>query len=149
MPRIVEGGIYPYLIPFSRIVVGFTVGVMLGICGGWTAITFNHMVGFPWSAEVHGTIQILGIGLGGGFGAYLAWMNFGVRWYLIAGTILLVLGGGVLGAYLGLEYGRVVDPSYLGRRYAIDSAMHFGAAIGGISLASAFGLFNYMCTMGR
>ncbi len=145
----VEGGFYPYLIPIARTVVGFFVGVMLGICGGWVGITFNHMVGFPWSLEVHRNIYIMGIGLGGGLGAYVAWVNLGVRWYLIAGTILLVLGGGVLGAYLGFEYGQVVDPSYLGRRYTIDNNMHWGAAIGGIIVASAFGLFNYVRNMGR
>ena len=145
----VEGGIYPYLIPIARTVVGFMVGVMLGICGGWAAITFNHLVGFPWPFEVHRNIYILGTGLGGGLGAYVAWMNFGVRWYLIAGTVLLVLAGGVFGAYLGFKYGQIVDPSYLGRRYTVDSMLHWGAAIGGITVASAFGLFNYVRNMGR
>ena len=88
----VEGGFYSYLIPFARTVVGFFVGVMLGICGGWVGITFNHMVGFPWSLEVHRNIYIMGIGLGGGLGAYLAWVNLGVRWYLVAGTILFGAG---------------------------------------------------------
>ncbi|MDA0733884.1 MAG: hypothetical protein O2909_07080 [Chloroflexi bacterium] len=145
----VEGGIYPFLIPFGRTVAGFCVGVVLGIFGGWMAITFNHMIGFPWSLEVHRNIYIFGIGMGGGLGAYFGWMNFGVKWYLIAGTILLVLTGGVVGAYLGLEYGQVVEPNYLGRRYTIDNMMHWGAAIGGITVATALGMFNYMKNLGR
>ncbi len=145
----VEGGIYPYLIPLARIVAGFGVGVMLGICGGWVGITFNHMIEFPWSLEVHRNIYIVGIGLGGGLGAYFGWMTLAIRWYLIAGTLLLVLAGGVLGAYLGMEYGEVVDPSYLGRRYTIDNMMHFGAPLGGIIVASSLGLYHYVRNMGR
>jgi hypothetical protein len=145
----VESGIYPYLIPFARTVAGLVVGVMLGIVGGWAAITFNHMIEFPWSLEVHRNIYIIGIGLGGGLGAYLAWMVLNIRWYLILGTILLVLAGGVLGAYLGLEYGEIANPSYLGRRYTIDNMMHWGAAIGGIAVAAALGIFHYIRNMGR
>lgn len=145
----VEGGIYPFLIPVARTIAGLAVGVMLGIVGGWVAITFNYMIEFPWSLEVHRNIYIVGIGLGGGLGAYLGWMVLNIRWYLILGTILLVLTGGVLGAYLGLEYGEIAKPSYLGRRYTIDSMMHWGAAIGGIAVASALGIFHYVRNMGR
>jgi hypothetical protein len=63
--------------------------------------------------------------------------------------ILLVLSGGGAGAYLGLEYGEVADPNYLGRRYTIDSMMHWGAAIGGIAVASALGMFHYVRNLGR
>lgn len=145
----VESGIYPFLIPIARTVVGFAVGVMLGICGGWAAITFNHMIGFPWSLEVHRNIYIVGIGLGGGLGAYLGWVSFNIRWYLIAAMVFLVLGGGVLGAYLGLEYGQIAEPSYLGRRYTIDSMMHWGAAIGGIAVATGLGMIHYLKNLGR
>ncbi len=143
----IEGGIYPYLIPLARTIAGFCVGVMLGICGGWAAITFNHMIGFPWTLEVHRNIYIVGIGLGGGLGAYFGWVNLNVRWYLIAGA--LALGGGVAGAFLGLEYGQSAEPTYLGRRYTIDNMMHWGAAIGGITVASALGLFYYVRDLGR
>jgi hypothetical protein len=145
----VEGGIYPFLIPLARTIAGFCVGVMLGILGGWVAITFNHMVGFPWSLEVHRNIYVVGIGLGGGLGAYFGWMSFNVRWYLIAGMILLALSGGVAGAYLGFEYGKIAEPTYLGQRYTIDNMMHWGAAIGGIAVASVLGIFHYLRNMGR
>ena len=113
------------------------------------AITFNHMVGFPWDLEVHRNIYIFGIGMGGGIGAYFGWMNLSVKWYSIAGTIMLVLAGGVIGAYLGLEYGAAVEPTYLGRRYTIDNMMHWGAAIGGITVATSLGLYNEVKNMGR
>jgi len=145
----IERGIYPYLIPIARTIAGFVVGVMLGIVGGWTATTFNAMIGYPWLPEVHRNIYIVGIGLGGGLGAYFGWMSFNIRWYLIAGMIVLVLGGGIAGAYLGLEYGQLADPSYLGRRYTSDSMMHWGAAIGGIAVASALGIFHYVRNLGR
>ncbi len=140
----VEGGIWPFVIPAARTIAGFCVGVMLGICGGWAAITFNHMIGFPWSAEVHRNLYIIGIGLGGGLGAYCGWVILGFRWYLIVGMVLLVLAGGVLGAYLGLEYGRTIDPTYLGKHYTIDNWLHWGAAIGGIVVAGSVGIFNYL-----
>jgi hypothetical protein len=145
----VESGIYPYLIPFARTIAGLVVGVMLGICGGWAAITFNHMIEFPWSLEVHRNIYVTGIGLGGGVGAYLGWMILNIRWYLILGTILLVLAGGVMGAYLGAEYGQIADPSYLGRRYTIDNMMHWGAAFGGIAVAATLGIYHYVRNLGR
>ena len=122
---------------------------MLGLGGGWASITFNHMIGFPGSLEVHRNIYIVGIGLGGGLGACFGWMTLTFRWYLILATILLVLAGGILGAYLGLEYGQVIDPSYLGRRYAIDNMMHWGAAVGGTTVASALGLYHYVRNLGR
>lgn len=145
----IERGIYPYVIPIARTIVGLCVGVMLGICGGWAATTLNYMLNFPWSPEVHRNIYVVGIGLGGGLGSYFGWMSFNIRWYLIVGMILLVLGGGIAGAYLGLEYGRVADPGFLGRRYTIDNMMHWGAAIGGISVATALGMFHYVRHLGR
>ena len=145
----VEGGIYPFVIPVARTIAGFMVGVMLGICGGWVAITFSHMVGFPWSPAVHVNMYIVAIGLGAGLGAYLGWMSFNIRWYLIAGSIMLALAGGVTGAYLGLEYGKTADPSYLGRHYTIDNMIHWGASIGGIAVASTLGVLHYLKNMGR
>ena len=139
-----EGGIYTFLIPVARTIAGFCVGVMLGIVGGWIAITFNHFIGFPWSLEVHRNIYIVGIGLGAGVGAYLGWVNLTVRWYLIAGSMALVLLGGLVGVYLGYEYGKVVEPNYLGRRYTVDNALHWGAPIGAIIVATIIGLFGGM-----
>lgn len=149
MPRVIDGGIYPYLVPFARTVAGAMMGLMLGIFGGWLAKILNAMLGYPWDPALHYNIEVVGIGLGGGLGAYLAWMNLEVRWFFVIGAILLVLGSGVAGAYLGQEYGKVVEPNYLGRFATIDNNIHFGAAVGGIVVASALGLFNYMKNLGR
>jgi hypothetical protein len=145
----VEGGIWPLLIPAARTIAGFCVGVMLGICGGWAATVFNAFIEYPWSPAVHLNLYVVCIGLGGGLGAYCGWVMLGFRWYLFLATIILALAGGVLGAYLGQVYGGLTEPSYLGRSYTIDSWLHFGAPIGGIVVASSLGIYNYVRNLGR
>ena len=141
-----EGGIYSFAIPLGRTIAGFVVGVMLGIVGGWIGITFNNFANFPWSLEVHRNIYIVGIGLGAGLGAYIGWVNLNIRWYLIVGSLVLVLIGALVGVFLGFEYGQITDPSYLGRRHTIDGAMHWGAPTGGIVVATAIGLYYQIRT---
>ena len=138
----IDGGFYAFFIPVARTIAGFCVGVMLGICGGWAAITFNNFIGFPWSLEVHRNIYIVGIGLGAGVGAYLGWVNLSERWYLVVGTVALVLLGGLVGVYIGYEYGKVVEPSYLGRRYTVDNYLHWFAPLGAIIVATILGLIG-------
>ena len=145
----VEGGLWPWVIPMGRTIAGFCVGVMLGICGGWAGILFNHLIEFPWSLEVHRNIYIVGIGLGAGLGAYTGWMILGARWYKVVGVLLAALAGGVLGAYLGMQYAYSIPPSYLGQRYTIDNWLHWGAAIGGIVVAASFGIYHYVRNLGR
>ena len=82
------------------------------------------------------------IGVGAGVGTYLGWMNLTSRRTLMLAFILLVLAGGVAGAYLGFLYGERAEPGVLGRRYTIDNAIHFGAAIGGTILSTILGLLN-------
>ena len=135
-------GIYSYIVPLARTLAGFVMGLMFGICGGWAAITFNAMLGFPWALEVHRNIYIVGIGLGAGLGAYLGWVNVSIRRYWIVATVLLVLAAGVAGAYLGLEYGEIKDPSYLGRRYTIDNMMHWGAPLVAIVASTVLGIVH-------
>ena len=145
----IEGGIYVWAIPLGRMLAGFFIGVFLGILGGWLALIFNAMIGYPWDVDIHTNIYFVSIGLGAGLGAYSGWMNLTLRWYLIAGSLLLVLAGGTVGTYIGLVYGQNVEPTYLGRQYTIDNSLHFGAAIGGITLSTALGLFNEFRTKGR
>ena len=145
----VEGGIYVWAIPLGRMLVGFFIGVFLGILGGWLALIFNAMIGYPWDVDIHTNIYFVSIGLGAGLGAYFGWMNLTLRWYLIAGSLLLVLAGGTVGTYIGLVYGQNVEPTYMGRHYTIDNSLHFGAAIGGITLSTALGLLNVFRTKGR
>ena len=145
----IEGGIYNWVVPLGRTLAGLMVGLFLGILGGWAALIFNAMIGYPWSVDIHLNLYFISIGLGAGLGCYFGWMNLALRWHLIAGSILLVLVGAIAGTYLGLAYGQNVDPTYLGRAYTIENGLHFGAAIGGITVSTALGLFNDRRTMGR
>ena len=145
----IEGSIYDWAIPLARSTAGFVVGVFLGIFGGWAAVAFNAFAGYPWPLEVHRNIYLVGIGLGAGVGTYVGWMNLTSRRYLVLAFILLVLAGGVAGAYLGFLYGQRAEPGMLGRHYAIDSAIHFGAAIGGIIFSTTLGLLNQWGRIGR
>ena len=144
-----EGGIYALVAPLGRTLAGFVLGIILGIAGGWIAVIFNAMIEYQWPLAVHRTIYLVGIGLGAGTGAYLAWINLSLRWYLIVGSVLLALVAGVVGVYVGYAYGQTVDPSYLGREYSIDNAIHLGAAIGGIAVATTLGLISEIRTFGR
>lgn len=121
----IEGSIYDWVIPVARSTAGLVLGLLLGIFGGWTAVAFNAFAGYPWSVEVHRNIYLVSIGLGAGAGAYLAWINLTSQRSLTIAFILLVLAGGVAGAYLGFLYGQRAEPVTLGRRYAIDNSIHF------------------------
>ena len=145
----IEGGVYNWVLPIGRTLVGFVVGVMLGILGGWAALIFNAMIGYPWAVDIHLNFYFVSIGLGAGLGAYVGWMNLTVPRYLIIGSLVLVMVGGIVGSYIGLVYGQNVDPNYLGRSYAIENGLHFGAATGAILVSTALGLFNEIKTKGR
>ena len=138
----VEGGIYYWVVPFGRAIAGFMAGLLLGIAGGWMAVVIYAMAGFPWTIEVQRYMYLVWIGLGAGIGSYLGWMNLTSRRSLIIAFAVLVIVGGISGAYLGFLYGQRVEASYLGRRYTLDSAIHFGAAIAAIVTATALGLIN-------
>ena len=145
----VEGGIYNWVLPLGRTLAGLMVGVFLGILGGWAALIFNAMIGYPWAVDIHLNIYFVSIGLGAGLGAYVGWMNLTAPRHLIIGSLVLVMVGGILGSYIGLVYGQNVDPNYLGRSYAIENGLHFGAATGAILVSTALGLFNEIKTKGR
>ena len=144
-----EGGGYALVVPLGRALAGFVFGIILGILGGWFAVIFNAMIEYSWPLAVHRTIYLVGIGLGAGTGAYLAWINLNLRWYLIMGSVLLALVAGVVGVYVGYAYGQYVDSNFLGRQYAIENAIHFGAAIGGIAVTTILGLISQRRTFGR
>tara|TARA_B100000315_G_scaffold63926_1_gene58090 strand:+ start:1758 stop:2198 length:441 start_codon:yes stop_codon:yes gene_type:complete len=138
----IDGGVYTVAVPLGRSVAGFILGLFLGILGGWLAVIFNAMADYPWPLSIHRIIYLMGIGLGAGVGAYLAWLNLGIRRALIIGSVLLVLTGGISGAYLGYVYGQSVDPTYLGRSYTVDNWIHLGAAIGAIAASTTLGLIG-------
>ncbi len=146
---LVEGGIYGYVIPLARTIAGLFVGMMLGILGGWAALTFNAMVGYPWNAGVHLSIYILGIGLGAGIGAYVGWINLSLRWYAIAIMVVLVVAAGVVGSAVGNLYWNVfTDATYMGARDTRVNVTHFGAALSAAAVATLFGLYYHFRTRG-
>ena len=145
----IEGGIYFWLLPVFRTVIGFCIGGFLAVMGGWMARNFNQLAGFAWDADVHRNIYLVGIGLGAGVGAYVAWMNLTSRWYVTGASLLLAVIGGIAGTYIGLVYGGTIDPTYLGQKATIVNTSHWGAVVGGIAVATALGVFNEIRTKGR
>lgn len=145
----IEGGVYNLVIPLGRTLAAFLLGIMLGIVGGWMGLTFNALTGFPWSLTVHRNIYLAGIGLGAGAGAYLCWMNLGLRRPWIMVSFLAVLLGGIGGAYAGYTYGHHTEPTFLGRAYTVENMLHVGAAIGGAGVATILGIINEIRTQGR
>ena len=144
----IDANIYTVVIPLGRTLAGFMVGVILGVLAGWIALIFNQLIGYPWHPEVHRHIYLISIGMGAGVGSYVGWANFNIRWPLIAGSVLLVLAGAIAGTYSGLIYGQYADESFLGRRYTIVNAIHYGAPIGGIAVSTLLGLYSEIRTKG-
>ena len=126
----------------TRVVVGLAVALLLAVVGDIIARIFNLLLGYPWHPSIHQNIQLIGIGTGAGIAAYLAWPNFTFKTYWIAGTLLLIMGGAIIGAYLGDIYGPGPAPTYWWSRFATDKTIYPAAAIGGITMAAALGLFR-------
>ena len=145
----VDGGIYGFVIPMARTIASIFVGMMLGIVGGWAALTFNALVGYPWGANIHLAIYIIGIGIGAGIGAYGCWINLNPRWYIIVGTILLVIAAGVIGSAVGNAYWSFfTEATYMGARDTRVNITHFGGMIGAGAVATLFGLYYHFRTRG-
>ncbi|MSQ07590.1 MAG: hypothetical protein EXR54_06830 [Dehalococcoidia bacterium] len=146
---LVESNIYTYLVPAARAIAAFFLAGFFGILGGWIGTTFSAFLGYPWSLQVHNNIYIVSIGLGGGAGGYLAWVDLTPRWYWMAAAVLAVMLGGVAATYAGYAYGQVADESFLGRGYTVENALHWGAALGGFGVATLLGICNEFRTRGR
>jgi hypothetical protein len=145
----VDGGIYGFVIPTARTIAGFFVGMMLGIVGGWAALTFNAMVGYPWGANIHLAIYVFGIGLGAGIGAHGGWINLSLRWYAVLATIFLVIAAGVIGSAIGNAYWNFfTDASYMGDRDTRVNMTHFGGTIAAGLMSTVFGLYYHFRTRG-
>ena len=123
--------------------------MMLGIVGGWAALTFNAMVGYPWGANIHLSIYVFGIGLGAGIGAYGGWINLSLRWYAVLATVLLVIAAGVIGSAVGNAYWNFfTDASYMGARDTRVNMTHFGGTVGAGVVSTLFGLFYHFRSRG-
>ena len=116
--------------------------LLFGLLGDIISRAFNLSIGFPWELSVHVHIQYAGIGIGAGLGAYLAWVSLQRRWYVVSGSVLLVLLGGIGGAYLGRAYGSGVDQTYWWSRFATDTTVHLGAGVLSTFVATVLGLME-------
>lgn len=137
-----RGNIASFGTSLARVLVGFIFGVLLAVAGGFLGAFFNILAEFPWDLDVHKNIVVVGIGLGGGAGAYLAWMNSGNNVFTNLGILLLVLLGSTAGSYIGHIYGPGVNPDDFRELFAIDSTIHFSAATGGIIVSTIVGLVH-------
>ena len=144
-----KGVFYSFGVPLGRTLIGFIIGLLLAVLVGWSGMVLNILIGYPWPLAVHQHIQMVAIGIGGGLGPYLAWMNSTLRWYWIGGSIALVLAGSTAGAFLGRTYGPGVDPTYWWSRYAVDPTIYLFAAIGGIAVATLIGWGSQFLITGR
>ena len=90
------------------------------------ARNFNQLLGYAWDGNLHLNNYLIGIGLGAGLGAYVAWMNLTSRWYLLGASVLLAVLGGIVGTYLGAEYGQNIESTYLRQRATIVNNSHWG-----------------------
>jgi hypothetical protein len=147
--QMLQGGISSYVIPLGRTLAGFIAALLLAFLGDVTARVFNLAIGYPWSQLVHQNIHLIGIGVGAGIGAYLGWMSLGPRWYLVLGWAMLVLAGGIAGAFLASVYGPGVDPTYWWSRFATDTTIHLSAAALSTVVATILGLINDIRTTAR
>ena len=144
-----RGSLWEYAVPVGKTVAGFIFALLLAFMGDLSARILNLLLGYPWSLEVYQNVNIVSIGAGAGIGAYLGWVNWGLNRYWVIGTLLPVIGSGVLGAYLGLIYGPGVDQTYWWSRFATDTTIYLTAAIGGIVCATAIGLISMISSAMR
>jgi hypothetical protein len=135
-----------FLLWVARTGAGFVAALLLAFIGDLAARVFNLSIGYPWAQSVHQNLHLISIGMGAGIGAYLSWMNLERRWYLVVGLGVMVLGGGVVGAYLGRHYGPGVDPTYWWSRFALDTTIHLAAAALSTGVAAALGLVDLLHT---
>jgi hypothetical protein len=134
------------LIWAARTGAGFIAAFLLAFLGDVAARVFNLSVSYPWPLWVHQNLHFMSIGMAAGLGAFLGWMHLGRRWYLSMGAVLLVLAGGVGGAYLGRYYGPGVDPTYWWSRFSLDTTVHLAAAALSTGIASLLGLIDLLQT---
>ena len=133
----------------ARVLAGLLVGLLFAVIGDVLSRVFNLVIGFPRSVAVHLNIQVVGIGLGAGIATYLVWVNITQRWYWVFGSLLLVLSGSILGAYLGDIYGPGPNPNYWWSRTVTDKTVYLTATIGGLLISTSIGLLRGLLAQRR
>ena len=118
---------------------GIVAALLLAFVGDIAARVFNLSVSFAWDPAVHQNAHFIGIGLGAGIGSFLGWVNPNMPKLLLVGSLLLVVLGGIGGAYLGRGIGPGVDTSYWWGRFATDKTVYLGAVTVGIFLSTTLG----------
>ena len=126
----------------ARTAFGLVAALLFGLLGDIISRAFNLSIGFPWELSVHQHIQYAGIGIGAGLGANLAWVSLQRPWYVVSGSVLLVLLGGICGAYLGRAYGPGVDQTFWWSRFATDTTVHLAAGVLSTVVATVLGLME-------
>ena len=124
----------------ARALAGFAFAIVLTFLGDVGGRVINLLLGYPWSLDLHFTIQLVSIGVAAGIGARLGWIN--LRWnrYWSLGMWVAVCAGAVLGVYIGYIFGPGVDTSYWWSRFALDTTIHISAAVAGTLTATVIGI---------
>ncbi len=128
---------------------GIVAALLLAFIGDLAARVFNLAVGFAWDPAIHQNAHFVGIGMGAGIGAFLGWVNPNMPKLLLIGSLLLVVLGGIGGAYLGRGIGSGVDTSYWWGRFATDRTIYLGAATAGIFLSTTLGFIWQAISVNR
>ena len=97
------------MVPIGRIALGVCLGAvlsMIGIAVAWALfIFFGGQSSLTWLSSLY-----FGAGLGAGSGAFVAWLHLDQEDNLVlALTAIVVVGGGILGAWGGFEYGSTIE----------------------------------------
>ena len=140
--EITANNVVDMLLPVFRTAAGFVAAIMLAFFGDLTVRVFNLAVGYAWPQTVHDNIYVIFIGIAAGIGAYLCWMTLDRRWYVALRSVVIVLAGGVAGAYLAHFYGPGLDSTYYWSRYATDYTVYVMAAVLSTGLATTLGLLD-------
>ena len=95
----------PFLVPVGRTVAGGVLGVvlsMIGIAIAWSLFIFSGVQ----SIDVWLGSLFFGAGLGAGVGGFAAWLHLDrENGLVLALSVTIIVGFGVLGAWGGYRYG--------------------------------------------
>ncbi|HAA94552.1 MAG TPA: hypothetical protein DHW65_02020 [Dehalococcoidia bacterium] len=95
----------PFLLPIGRTIVGVCLGLVLSMTGIGVAWALFIFFGFS-SANVWLGWLYAGAGLGAGTACFFAWLRLDREEMLVlVCTALAVVGTGIVGAWIGFEYG--------------------------------------------